>query len=240
MDFSIIIPVYNEAAKIKADILAAEEFLCSTCFEGEIIVVDDGSTDETEKSVRQVQVRQEVTLKFIPNEVHKGKGSTVRQGILASSGKIVMFSDSGSCIPFEQALRGVKLLEKQSCDVAHASRKLPDSEILSHQSLYRRFCSRIFRFLAITIACVPRNLSDTQCGFKVYKGNIARKIYNQSKINGFLFDIEIILLAIQNSYKIKEFPVSWRCDKDSRLSGLSFFGIVRELLQMRRWHLKRI
>ncbi|MGD2094323.1 MAG: hypothetical protein PVH77_04865, partial [Phycisphaerales bacterium] len=103
------------------------------------------------------------------------------------------------------------------------------------QSLYRRICSKIFHWFVIHDMKVPAELTDTQCGFKIYKGDVARHLYSECITDGFSFDIEIIMRAIKESCRIKEFPIDWTCDRDSRLSpARSSWRVLSELLVIRR------
>jgi len=218
MDFSIIIPAYEESKKIARDVQAAAEFLVHNQMTGEIIVVDDGSTDNTAHVAQAVEIPETVGRKVIRYEPHRGKGYAVRTGILASKGQYVMFADSGTCVPYVNALQGLEMLKNGECDIAHGSRRLPESNILQDQPWHRRLSSQIFKWLVRWLLHVPRHLTDTQCGFKIYKGSVARKLYAQCISEGFSFDVEIILRAYKQGYRIKEFPIKWRCDLDSRLS----------------------
>ncbi|MBN2212524.1 MAG: glycosyltransferase [Sedimentisphaerales bacterium] len=231
MDITIIIPVYNEEAKINKDIISANDLLVHNHLSGQIIVVDDGSEDGTVEIARQASIQDGNSLLIIPNQQHLGKGFAIRTGISHSLGDYVMFADSGRCIPFESALVGLKMIKDNLCDIAHASRKLPQSIINNPQSLWRKITSRIFRNL-ILAGLVPRELTDTQCGFKVYKGDLARKLYTQSICNGFMLDVEIIIRALKQNCRIKEFPVEWTCDPDSRLSLLKNLPTLRRELKI--------
>lgn len=129
-----------------------------------------------------------------------------------------MFVDAGLTVPFENALVGIRLIENGTCEIANGSRKMNGSKIIKEQDLDRRFISKVFVFFVKYLLHIPKEMTDTQCGFKIYKGDVARKLFQQLNITGFLFEIELILLAIKEGYKILEFPVTWRCDRDSRLS----------------------
>jgi dolichyl-phosphate beta-glucosyltransferase len=237
MDLSIVIPTFNEAGKIENDITQAAAFLKSEKLKGEIIISDDGSTDETITEAENAgkHLPENIDLRILNNPGHKGKGRAVRTGICDSKGDIVLFADCGCCVPFENAFRGIELFKNNQCDIAHGSRKLKETEIIIPQSLYRRICSRLFHFLVVSFMGIPNSLTDTQCGFKVYRGDIARKLYNKSQIDGFMFDIEIILLALKSCYKIREFPIRWNCDRDSRLTPARNIGnIISELKKIRK------
>jgi dolichyl-phosphate beta-glucosyltransferase len=216
MDFSIIIPALNEGHKIAADVLAAAEFLSEHFHSGEIIVVDDGSTDNTAEQA-EVPVPDTVHLDVIRYEENKGKGYAVRRGILESSGDVVMFADSGLCVPYENALRGYHLLRNEKCDLAHGSRKRKDSVIVNPHLRSRRLVSWLYLLILRIWLKLPRHITDTQCGFKMYDGHAGRALYAKCTSNGFTFDIETILRAQQMGYKICEFPIEWTADTDTRL-----------------------
>ena len=235
MDLSIVIPAFEESKKIARDVAAAAEFLDHHQFEGEIIVVDDGSKDDTADAAKNVEISSEIKRNVIRYEAHRGKGYAVRTGITTSSGAYVMFADSGGCVPYEDTLRGLELIKNGACDIAHGSRKTWGCHIERTQSLYRRLCSKFFHWFVIHDMKIPAEFSDTQCGFKIYKGDVARHLYGESVIDGFTFDIEIIMRAQKEGYRIKEFPIDWTCDRDSRLSPTrSSWRVLSELLTIRR------
>lgn len=235
MELSIIIPAFNERQKIARDVEAAARFLERENFRGEIIVVDDGSADDTAAVAQQIALPGAVTLLVIRNAAHRGKGFAVRTGILRARGDYVMFADSGLTVPYDNALRGLRLLQKGSCELAHASRRLTESVIRRPQPWPRRFFSLIFRWFVILFLKIPARLTDTQCGFKIYRGDVARELCAQCRTEGFMFDVEIILRALRRGYRIEEFPVEWSCDPDSRLSvARSPWRILRELLALKR------
>lgn len=232
---SIVIPAYNEAHKIARDIAAASDFLLQQQLTGEIIVSDDGSHDETAATAQSTSVPPPLALKVITQDRNRGKGAAVCAGMAASSGQFVMFADSGVCIPYEQAMRGLLLLRAEKCEIAHASRKRGDSIITNPQPLYRRILSRVFRSAVDAVLGLPYRLTDTQCGFKMYKGDLARALYAQCRTEGFLFDLEIILRARKAGARICEFPVTWSCDPDSRLRpGKTAIRTIAELRSIKK------
>ena len=236
MDLSIVIPVFNESVKIGKDIRSAAAFLNDNHMEGEIIVVDDGSVDDTVKSARNAEadLSENTPLEVIQTE-HRGKGHAVRRGMKATRGDYVMFTDSGGCVPFEDTLRGIQLVRDKECDIAHGSRKMKGCHIIRKQNVYRRLCSRLFHWLVIKDMGVPAELTDTQCGFKIYRGDVGRHLYSECIIDGYTFDIEVVLRAIKEGYTIKEFALDWICDPDSRLLPVrNSWQILRELLRIRR------
>ena len=235
MDLSIVIPAFEEGKKIARDVNAAATFLQANSLTGEIIVVDDGSQDSTAQAALQVQVPPEISHHVIRYEEHCGKGCAVRTGMKASKGQYVMFADCGLCIPYGNALQGLEMLQANRCEIAHGSRRLIESDILQDQPWHRRLFSRLFKATVRMLLGVPRRLTDTQCGFKIYRGDVARELYGACVTDGFMFDIEIILRAIKRGQRIEEFPVEWACDPDSRLSVTRTpWPVLAELRALRR------
>jgi dolichyl-phosphate beta-glucosyltransferase len=235
MDLSIVIPVYNEGKKIENDVRAALRFLSDNHLTGEIIVVDDGSIDNTAAKANKAVRRTQTPLRVICYEQHRGKGFAVRTGMKVTCGEYVMFVDSGLCVPYYNALIGLELIKRNECDIAHGSRKLKESKIRRQQPLTRRIIGTMMRWILIAYIQLPSEISDSQCGFKIYKGDIARKLYGQCLSNGFLFDVEIIMRAIKNGYHIKEFPIDWTSDPDTRLSPIrNLWDTLCELIALKR------
>jgi len=237
MNLSIVIPVFRESKKVEADIKSASRFLADNRFSGEIIVADDGSDDDTSDVAKNLadSLPEGISLRVIRNNEHRGKGFAIRQGMKQTSGEYVMFADSGCCVPYENALRGLQLLKNDKADIAHGSRKLPESKIRKPQSPYRRICSAFFHWFIVFLMRIPPEITDSQCGFKIYRGDIARQLYSECITDGFMFDVEIIKRAQMAGCRIKEFPVEWACDRDSRLSPTRTLPhILSELIAIRQ------
>jgi len=235
MDLSIVIPAYRENHKIAEDVRVAAEFFVQEGLQGEILVVDDGSPDDTAKIAEAVEVPESVERKVIRYEPNRGKGYAVRTGMLQSQGEYVMFADSGNCIPYYYALSGLEFLQNGACELAHGSRKLPQSIIKRKHHWYRMLFSRIFRRLVWNYMGIPHSITDSQCGFKMYRGDVGRELYGECKSEHFMFDAEIILRALEKGYRICEFPIEWNSDPDSRFRFFrASFQSLYDLMKVKR------
>jgi len=235
MDLSIVIPVYNEEQKIRHDITAASNFLSGCGMTGEIIVVDDGSSDQTSEVASNTSGDKGVSLKIIAYKEHTGKGKAVKTGIMEAGSDLIMFIDSGNCVPYENISRGIDLLKDGECEIAHGSRFLTESLITRPRKQYRKLVSFFFRKYIRILSRIPKNLTDTQCGLKIYRKETAHELYAACITDGFLFDVEIILRAREKGYRIMEFPIEWTTDPDSRLSvSRTFLSIFSEMRTIRK------
>ena len=234
MDISIVIPAFNEEKKIGRDVEVAAAFIDEESVLGEIVVVDDGSTDKTADEANNAAVTSAIERNVIRLDKNRGKGNAVKTGILASKGDAVLFADSGTCVPYANALPQIARIRKGELDIAMASRRLKDTVIHRNRSWKRRVLSLVFRAVARIITGVPNRFSDTQCGFKIYRGVIARELFAECKTAGFLFELEILLRALKRGYRVEEFPVEWTCDFDTRLRpGSDAAGVLKEMFQVR-------
>jgi dolichyl-phosphate beta-glucosyltransferase len=234
MKLTIIIPAYNEEKKIEKDILLADKFLTEQNLNGEIIVVDDGSSDATYRKANDARERISSSLNVIKNERNCGKGCAVKRGMLEARGEYIAYCDAGATVPLNNVLVGLNLLMNNDCDIAHGSRMLKESMIKVPQAKDRKLSSALIRFIVVKFLGVPESLTDTQCGFKIYKKEAARKIFPKQKTNGFMFEVENILRARKNGFRINEFPVEWSCDRDSRITLLSTpWKVLYEMIRIK-------
>jgi dolichyl-phosphate beta-glucosyltransferase len=234
MDISTVIPAFNEAAKIGRDVEEAASFLSEQGLDGEVIVVDDGSTDGTAAEAERANVSSTIRRIVLRLERNSGKGAAVKRGILQSRGKVVLYADSGTCIPYANALPVIERITAGELDIGLASRRHPGTVIRRNRPLRRRIISRVFHWAAVIIAGLPRRITDSQCGFKVYEGEAARELFAGLISSGFLFELEIILKALRRGLRVEEFPVEWTCDLDTRLHPSSqATGVLKELLRVR-------
>ena len=231
-ELSIVIPAYKEAAKIARDIEAAFDFLDSEHINGEVIVVDDGSPDDTAAVARATVSRPSFrVLSYTPN---RGKGHALRYGIARAKGRNVLFADAGLCVPYRIAKIALAMLDMRMCDVANGSRRMRGS-VKRSQPLYRQIGSRVFGIVIHAFMGIPLYISDTQCGFKAYRRDVAHRLYGEAFTDGFMYDTEIILRALNEGYTILEFPVVWENDADTRFNPRTgSLRLLRELLVIRK------
>jgi glycosyltransferase involved in cell wall biosynthesis len=213
---SIIIPAFNEHARIEGTLERVMSCVQRLGWDAEVLVVDDGSTDET-VAIVQHWMETHARLHLVKNPGNRGKGYSVRNGLLQAAGDIVMFTDADLSSPIEEAERLFAALDA-GADVAIGSRWLDKQKQTVHQPLYRRFFGRCFN--AVTRLAIGLPFKDTQCGFKAFKREAAQTIFRLQTIERWGFDPEILFIAQRLKYRISEVPVTWGHDERSRISYL--------------------
>ncbi len=213
---SIVIPAYNESARIEATLARVLECVETRHWDAEILVVDDGSTDNTVAIIQQWMARHP-QLHLVKNPGNRGKGYSVRNGLLQSAGDIVMFTDADLSAPIEEATSLIDAIDA-GADVAIGSRWLDKQKQTVHQPIYRRFFGRCFNWVTRRIIGLP--FKDTQCGFKAFRRDAAQVIFRLQTIERWGFDPEILYIARKLKYTIIEVPVTWGHDERSRISYL--------------------
>jgi dolichyl-phosphate beta-glucosyltransferase len=210
---SVVVPAYNEASRIGPTLVRIAEHLGSTFGAYEIIVVDDGSTDDTPAVVRQLGCEL-AGVRLIRYGKNRGKGYAVRTGCLSSKGNLLLISDADLSTPIEEIEKLLAHIDSGS-DMAIGSRGLRESDIIVRQSWHRERMGRAFNLLVRLLAI--GNITDTQCGFKLMKGTVARDLFSRCLIDGFSFDVEMLFLAKKAGCKISETPVRWLNSPNSRV-----------------------
>ena len=234
--FSVIIPAYNEARRLPPHTSSLLAYLRAHYPAFELIVVDDGSQDDTAGLVRAA-LAGEPRARLLAYQPNRGKGYAIRTGVLASQGAAVVFQDAGMSTPIEEIPAALTRLEQ--ADIVVGSRDLPSSKIRAQPPLYRRLASELFKWVRFLMVGLW-SISDTQCGFKAFRGPVARQLFALARVDRFMFDVEILYLAERAGLRIVEIPVLWT---DAAGSKVRFWeglvNMVRDLWRIRRLHRQR-
>jgi dolichyl-phosphate beta-glucosyltransferase len=222
---SVVIPAYNEQARLPRTLERIRAFLGGRPHE--IVVVDDGSADGTAEAARAAAGDALVLLR---NEGNRGKGYSVRRGMLAARGARRLMTDADLSTPIEELARLEQALEGGHA-VAIGSRALAGARIEVRQPFYRETMGRLFNVFVRALA-VP-GVRDTQCGFKLFTAAAAQAVFTAARLDGFSFDVEALFIARQLGYRVAEVPVAWRNDAATRVSLLGGFQAFPDLLRIR-------
>ncbi|HEX7698994.1 MAG TPA: dolichyl-phosphate beta-glucosyltransferase [Candidatus Acidoferrum sp.] len=214
-DLSIIIPSYNEEARLPATLERIAEYLSSFGREAEVLVVDDGSKDGTAAVAEYFRIKIP-TLRVVSNGVNRGKGYSVRHGMQEAHGRIALFTDADLSAPIEEAGKLIDALD--TYDLAIGSRAMDRSLISVHESPFREFAGIIFNKIVRSILWLP--FVDTQCGFKAFRRERCGILFEQQTIEGFGFDPELLFLARRHGLRVVEIPVRWGHSPATKVSML--------------------
>ncbi|HBI33551.1 MAG TPA: hypothetical protein DEA43_04545 [Candidatus Moranbacteria bacterium] len=233
---SVVIPAYKEKERIGANLLEIEKFLSDKNFEYEVIIVIDGSPDNTAE-VAQNYAKEIKNLRVINNEVNHGKGYVVRQGLLEAKGKYVVFLDADGSTSITHVEKFLPELES-GFDLIVGSRKIEGSFVQIHQPKYREFMGEGGNWL-IRIVLGLWSFPDTQCGFKILTGKAAHEVAKRMVVDRFGFDFELIILAKELGFKIKQMPVRWLNEEGSTVSLTGPNGFIQVLMDLfkTKWRL---
>ncbi|HHT9136267.1 MAG TPA: dolichyl-phosphate beta-glucosyltransferase [Candidatus Wunengus sp. YC60] len=219
---SVIIPAYNEEKRLLPTLRKICAYLSTKDFPYEIIVVDDGSTDNTLQITRNFANSNDHII-ILANEQNSGKGYSVRRGMLSALGEYVFFTDADLSTPIEEIEKCLPYLVN-GYDVVIGSRSMPGADIIVHQPWYREKMGKIFNFMVNMV--LLNGIIDTQCGFKGFKREAVKTVFSRCKIDGFSFDVEALYLSRKYNFKIKEIPIRWEN------SALSKVSPIKHSLQM--------
>lgn len=230
---SVVIPAYNEEKRLPESLKKIKHFLRSQPYSSEIIVVDDGSSDKTlEAAQRELDAFKS---KVISNPGNKGKGYSVRNGVLHAGGRYILFSDADLSTPIEEITGFLTDLQEGSAGVVIGSRAIDRSSVEVRQNPFREFMGRTFNFLAQALTF--KGIQDSQCGFKAFTRQAAFDLFSRQTLDRFGFDVEIIYLAQKLGYKVIERPVVWRNSEGSRVRIVSdSLNMFLDLLRIRWAH----
>ena len=231
-ELSVVIPAYNEAEGIQAALEQVAAYFRSRAIAGEIVVVDDGSTDGTAGLAGQASVP--VPVRVLVNEENRGKGYSVRRGILSARGRYVGFTDADMATPIDQLDKVRQALEAGAGAVI-GSRALAESQIARHQPWWRERAGRLFGGFVRTVL-LPR-IADSQCGFKFFSAAAAQEIFARQRLTGWAFDVELLYIARRLGYNIVQVPVRWIDEPHSRVRMLRDGPrMLVDVLRIRRIH----
>jgi dolichyl-phosphate beta-glucosyltransferase len=229
---SIIIPAYNEENRLPATLQRILEYMALRDFSYEIVVVDDGSRDGTCDYVQGLAEKHE-TVRLVRNGMNRGKGYSVRHGVLESRGRDILFSDADLSTPIEECERLLPCISSGEFDIAIGSRAMAESRLEIRQPWYRERMGRVFNWLVRKVTGLG-DIPDTQCGFKCFRGEAARYLFGKQRIEGFAFDAEILYLAKKFGYRIKQVPIRWLNSADSRVHVVKHsIQMLKDLIKMR-------
>jgi dolichyl-phosphate beta-glucosyltransferase len=217
---SIVIPAYNEGVRLGRTLPKVVDYLLENSPEAELIVVDDGSTDDTAALARQtLEDSDTLRTSVISYKSNLGKGRAVRLGLLAARSEVTLFSDADLSTPITETPKLVDPILRGECDVAFGSRALERDLIGVHQPWRREQGGRVFNVAVRLATGLP--FWDTQCGFKAFRMSVCRPLVEAATVDRFGFDVELLYLAYRAGLKLKEIPVRWDHNEGSKVSVMS-------------------
>jgi glycosyltransferase involved in cell wall biosynthesis len=230
--YSIIIPAYNEGARLDATLTKVLRYVAEKKWDAEIIVVNDGSRDNT-VAIVQSHMQKNSTLRLLENPGNRGKGYSVRNGMMNARGEVLLFSDADLSSPIEETPKLLAAIA-EGADIAIGSRWMQSGLQTQRQPLYRQFFGRVFNLLLRVI--LGLKFKDTQCGFKLFTRRAALAIFPQQRIERWGFDPELLYLAKKYGFEVAEVPVAWAHSTGTRISPLrDGTRMVVEMLKI-RWN----
>jgi dolichyl-phosphate beta-glucosyltransferase len=230
---SIVIPAHNEALRLGGTLEKIRNYFEAHDFEIEVLVVSDASVDGTADLARNFDSGP-MTINVLASTLSRGKGRTVRRGMLAARGEVLLMTDADLATPIEELEKLLAWIDR-GYDVVIGSRAMSDSVLCPPQGPMRRLAGWAFR--KIRRAMLLPDIHDTQCGFKCFTREVADEVFSRQQLDNAAFDCEVLLLARKGGYRIKEVGVLWGHDPDSRMKLISeSFRMLRSLISI-RWRL---
>lgn len=237
---TIVIPVFNEQERIATTLYGIKDYLSQQPYTSDVMIIDDGSSDLTSEVVRVVdiyseEVKDQTSGLLVENVKNVGKGYSIAKGLLMAKGDIIAFTDADCSTPIDEI---DKLINKisEGYDVVVGSRNLQAS-VVENRPAIRALLSRGFNMIAAAMGLL--SITDSQCGFKAYRRDVARDVAQRQKTHGYCFDVEHIHMANKLGYKVAEVPVSWRHDEGSTMSLLDdSIAMFLDLIKIRWIHRK--
>jgi len=230
--FSVVIPCFNEAARIGATIRETLSYLEKNSPQSELLIVNDGSTDETSTIARETLAQAPIEAHLLENFPNRGKGATVRKGLLAAQKSIGLFFDADLSTPLEEIPKVIEPIANGDVDLAFGSRALDRRLTGQHQPWLREQGGRVFNLLVRLTSGLP--FWDTQCGFKAFRFDVCRPILQRARIDGFAFDVELLVLAQRAGLRLREIPVRWNHVEGSKVRFINdSLRMLREVIALR-------
>ena len=211
---SVVIPAYNEAERLKRFIPVIAEYLRAKDLKFEIVVVNDGSRDQTAQITRDLS-KTFPMLRLIDLQPNRGKGGAVKAGMLDARAEYVLFTDADQSTPITESDKLLAKLERDGYDMAIGSRSVPGARVEQPQVWYRALAGKLFG-VGAKLLCI-HGIYDTQCGFKAMKREVAQKVFSQVTSNSAIFDIEMLVVTTREGFRVAEVPVQWVHDPDTRI-----------------------
>ena len=226
MQISVIIPAFNEQKVIESTLKEVFEYLEAKFESYEVIVVDDASRDDTAQIVAGIP-----RVQLVRHHPNHGKGYAVRQGVLRSTGELILFMDADNSTKINELDHFLE--EIKGCDVVVGSRALKSSDVIVKQNALKQLLGRIGnRYIQVVLGL---SIRDTQCGFKLYRSSV-RSIFKIQKLDQFGFDFEVLFLAYKKSMRIYESPVRWVNNFDSSVTMRSYLRSLVDVMRIRIWY----
>jgi len=230
--FSVVIPCFNEAARIGETLRLTLDYLAAHSPDSELIVVNDGSTDATAAIARERMKDARIQTRLLENFPNRGKGAAVRSGLLAAREPIGMFSDADLSTPLGETPKLIDPIANGEIDIALGSRALNRGLIGIHQPWRREQAGRAFNLLVRIATGLP--FWDTQCGFKAFRLDVCCPVLEAARLDGFAFDVELLYLAQHAGLRIREIPVRWNHAEGSKVSFFrDSLRMLREVIALR-------
>ncbi len=231
--FSVVIPCFNEAARIGETLRLTLDYLTANAPESELIVVNDGSTDATGTIARAILSETNIATRLLENFPNRGKGAAVRSGLLAAREPIGLFFDADLSTPLSEIPKVIGAIANGEVDIAIGSRALDRNLIGIRQPWRREQAGRVFNLLVRVATGLP--FWDTQCGFKAFRLDVCRPILEAARVRGFAFDVELLYLAQRAGLRIREIPVRWNHAEGSKVSFFrDSLRMLREVIALRK------
>jgi dolichyl-phosphate beta-glucosyltransferase len=235
IDWSVVIPAYNEAARLPAYLKDVIAYFEARDVPFEVLVVDDGSADGTAERVREISAgRGFIGVHALP--VNRGKGAAVREGMRRTTGALKLMADADGATPIAEVERLEAALAR-GADIAVGSRVLRDPSVVRQTRLHRKLSGHVFNFIVRRLGVSA--VVDTQCGFKLFRRAAADELFGVLATDGFGFDVELLLLAQRRGYRVAEVPINWTDQPGSKVGVLTDGPRMLRDIVAARWRLAR-